>query len=109
MTRQSDLGRKLDGILAFQYIYILFTLAQVLVNMFLVRNIFIKVIVDITENNDFNTVDTNGWQDDYKTLIWILQRLTVDSIDKKNYIKYYFFITLKLSTVVHPKIPSNVD
>jgi hypothetical protein len=68
MTRQSDLGRKLDGVLAFQYIYILFTLAQVLLNMFLV---------------DFNTVDTNGWQHDYKTLIWILQRLTVDSIDKK--------------------------
>ena len=43
MTRQSDLGRKLDGILAFQYIYILFTLAQVLVNRFLVRNIFINI------------------------------------------------------------------
>jgi hypothetical protein len=42
MTRQSDLGQKLDGIFAFQYIYILFNLAQVLVNMFLVRNIFIN-------------------------------------------------------------------
>ena len=43
MTRQSDLGRKLGGILAFQYIYILFNLAQVLVHMFLVRNIFINI------------------------------------------------------------------
>ena len=61
MTRQSDLGQKLDGIFAFQYIYILFNLAQVLVNMFLVRNIFInKDNIEITENNDFNTVDTNG-------------------------------------------------
>ena len=43
MTRQSDLGRKFNRILAFQYIYILFNLAQVLVNMFLVRNIFINI------------------------------------------------------------------
>jgi hypothetical protein len=59
MTRQSDLGRKLDGILAFQYIYVLFNLAQVLVNMFLVRNIFIN-IGNYRDNgkHDFNTVDT---------------------------------------------------
>ena len=66
-------------------------LAQVLVNMFLVKNIFTVNIsndMEITENNNVNTVDTvdsNGWQDDHKTLIWILQQLTVDSIIKKMY------------------------